>query len=247
MAHSHNRNNCLLENSFCRRAQCFGMCLPKGIFIISDSCWSWCPVSVYQKGEQQHSASEQDPALLCSEACRSRQLSGERKLLLASSQACNVCKTLVAWWSPGLPSALRIGNLTVLQAAFLWAVPRSIVWHWQSQLFQRNAPGSSCFLSQPSWLRTSPAASPPCSIVPAVHASRLGVLCQTRTTLQRSSWELWSRATAGGSTTQPSFSLCHLCDFPLKSLCHLKEFRLLSFWVTVRPVGATNSAKWTVK
>lgn len=53
------RNNSSLENSFCRRAQGRDKCFTKGIFIISDSCWSWCPICVCQEGEQ-HTACKQN-------------------------------------------------------------------------------------------------------------------------------------------------------------------------------------------
>lgn len=96
-------------------------------------------------------------------------------------------------------------------------------------------------------LRMSPAASHPRSTVPAAHRSGLGVLWQTRTALRKSNREFQNRATVGSGTAQSSFSLYHFCDFPLKSLCHLTEHRPVSFWVTVRLVGATNSAKWTAK
>lgn len=152
-----------------------------------------------------------------------------------------------ATWLFSKPSCLKPVKVGLIVASCLWTVPRSIIWHWQGQLSQRNAPGNGCFLPQPSWLRMSPAASHPCSTVPVVHRSRLRVLCQARTILQRSNWEFQSRAAVGSCTAQPSFSLYHFCDFPLKSLCHLKEHRPVSFWVTVRLVGATNSAKWMVK
>lgn len=54
----------LSREQFLHESKYWDICLPKGIFIISGSCWSWCPISVCQKDEQHAACKQSSHSLL---------------------------------------------------------------------------------------------------------------------------------------------------------------------------------------
>lgn len=94
--------------------------------------------------------------------------------LLASRQVCNVYKILIAWWSTRLPRTLSISSMTLFQAKLPYACQsrfnccffslNSTQKHYMTlarPAVPEKCSRNSCFLSQPSRLRMSPAANHP--------------------------------------------------------------------------------------
>lgn len=97
--------------------------------------------------------------------------------LLASSQVCNVYKTLIVWWSTRLPQTLSISSMTLFQTKLPYACQsrfsccffslNSTQKHYMT--LARPAVPEKCsknsyFLSQPSRLRMCPAANHPAAL-----------------------------------------------------------------------------------